>query len=121
LACSVRAGSVEKEARPRAHQGEMVLRHRAKFQPSLTRHTRIGSAMFFSACGPMSSKATSSLPRTRQLRRLLGVDPAVAESAVKISAVLGFDNFETSGNAVRSHRYRPRCFILQNRANAAVM
>ena len=27
------------------------------------RHARIGSAMFFSACGPMSSKAISTLPR----------------------------------------------------------
>ena len=31
---------------------------------------------------------------------------AVAESAVKISAVLGFDNLKTSGNAVRSHSRR---------------
>jgi hypothetical protein len=31
--------------------------------PSLTDQARIGSAMFLSACGPMSSNATSTLDR----------------------------------------------------------
>jgi hypothetical protein len=40
------------------------------------------------------------------MRRLLSVDRAIAESAVKITAVLGFDNLKTSGNAVWSHSPR---------------
>jgi hypothetical protein len=44
--------------------------------------------------------------RGRQLRRLLGVGRAVAGSAVKVTAVLGFDNLKTKGNAVRSHSPR---------------
>ena len=44
--------------------------------------------------------------RDYQLRRLLSVDRAVAESAVKVFAVLGFDDLKTRGNAVRSHSPR---------------
>jgi hypothetical protein len=40
------------------------------------------------------------------LRCLLGGNREVAENAVKISAVPGFDNLETSGDAIRSHNPR---------------
>jgi hypothetical protein len=40
---------------------------------------------------------------------VLGIDRAVAECTVKISAILGFDDLNTSGNAVRP--YDPRTAI----------
>jgi hypothetical protein len=51
----------------------------------------------------MSVPGVNSVGLTLSRRRLLGIDRAVAECAVKISAVLGFDDLKTSGNAVRSH------------------
>jgi hypothetical protein len=37
---------------------------------------------------------------------MLWIHGAVARRAVKISAILGFDNLKTNGNAVRSHSPR---------------
>jgi hypothetical protein len=57
-------------------------------------------------CQQATCSGLAGHERGRQLRRLLSVDRTVAESAVKVFAVLGFDNLKTGGNAVRSHSPR---------------
>jgi hypothetical protein len=80
-------------------------------RPGNCRRVAQGSSRGTPEAGPRSVSSRTR-PRNRPPGEgLLGSGREVTGSTVKISAVVGFDNLETSGNAVRSHN--PRLAIVR--------